>query len=383
MEAKLSQPLPRIRTPLSAIWREARIRVLPPAVFVLVVGASYVLWQWVGFGSTVAGVGEGFRSMVASPQPSLIRAVYVEPFQWVEVGDPLAVLVPIDPRARLDLLQSELQIARLRLEPSLPERNALNYERVRVEWLRLKQEVAIAEVNLARAESFLRRNEALVKDKLVSEDAYELSLSERDLYQAEIKVKAEAIADIEGRLQQLRALGEPESPGTNQHMLAMIAQLEARMSAVETNWAPVTLVAPISGMVSVVYRRPNEYVVEGEPLIIINSSRSERIVAYLRQPYPIEPEMGATAEILTRTRKRQRFASRISEVGAQVEVITNSLAFIRQGAIVDEGLPVAFTVPPNVHIRPGEVVDVILKPIRIGKGDASLADTAAIPKRQF
>jgi multidrug resistance efflux pump len=375
---RAAQPLPRVRTPFRMMWREVRIRLLPPVVFAGVVGASYALWHYVGDGSTVLGVGEGVRSTVASPQLGLLQQVYVEPFEWVEAGDPVAVLAPIDPQAKLDLLQSDLQIARLRLEPSIPERNALNYERIRVEWSRLKQDLAVAEVNLARAENFLQRNEALVKEKLVSEDAYDLSLKQRDLYKAEIAAKSAALTDIEGRLNHLRSLGEVESPGTNHAMINLIARLEARMTAVETNWVPLTLYAPISGMVNMVYRRQNEYVLEGEPLITINSSRSERIVAYLHQPYTVEPEVGLAAEILTRNRKRQRFSSKISEIGAQVEIITNSLAFIRTGAIVDEGLPVVLEVPSNVHIRPGEIVDVVLKPISAATRQPGGSERAAI-----
>lgn len=359
------EQLKRIPTPFSTIWREVRVRIIPPLTFVAVVFSCYLLWQYVGRGSTVAGVGEGVRSMVASPYVGVVQNVYVEPFQWVEAGQPLLKVSPVDPQAKLDLLQSELQIAQMRFEPSAPDQNAMNYERVRVEWLRLKQEVASAKVNLARAESSLRRNEALVKDKLVSQDMYDLSLAERDLYEAEIREKSAASAEIEARLSQLRAVGEPQSPGTNQNMIDMIARLESRLTAVETNWSPMTLVAPISGMVQIVYRRSSEYVVEGEPLITINSARSDRVIAYLRQPYPLDPELGMEAEIMTRSRKRQTFISRISEIGAQIEIITNSLAFVRQGFMVDEGLPIVFNVPADAHIRPGEIVDVVLRPISL------------------
>jgi hypothetical protein len=87
------------------------------------------------------------------------------------------------------------------------------------------------------------------------------------------------------------------------------------------------------------------------------------------------------AEILTRTRKRQRFTSKISEIGAQIETITNSLAFIKQGSMVDEGLPVVFLVPMDAHIRPGEIVDVILRPIQfLPKPDENPRQTANVPE---
>ena len=86
------------------------------------------------------------------------------------------------------------------------------------------------------------------------------------------------------------------------------------------------------------------------------------------------------AEILTRTRKRQRFMSKVSEVGAQIETITKSLAFIKQGSMVDEGLPVVFPVPMDAHIRPGEIVDVVLRPIPfLPKPDETPRQTANMP----
>jgi len=372
-------PLVRIPTPFSTVWREVRIRVIPLFTFVGVGIACYYLWGQMGRGSSVPGVGEGVRSTVASPYVGIIQQLYVEPFQWVEQGQPLARIAPTDPQAKLDLLQSELQIARIRLEPSMSDQNAVSFERLRVDWLRLKEELAMAKVNLERAENAFRRNQLLVKDKLVSQDIYELSLGDRDLYQAEITTKAEAIAEIEKRMTQLRSLGEPQSPGTNQGTVELIARLESRLAAAATNWSPITLTAPISGMVQVIYRHSAEYVVEGEPLMTINSARSDRVVAYLRQPYPLDPEVGMEAEILTRTRKRQRFMSKISEIGAQIEMITNSLAFIKQGSMVDEGLPVVFPVPMDAHIRPGEIVDVVLRPIEfLPKPDENPRQTAIV-----
>ena len=377
-------PLVRIPTPFSTIWREVRIRVIPLFVFVGVGVACYYLWSQMGRGSSVPGVGEGVRSIVASPYVGILQHVYVEPFQWVEQGQPLARLAPVDPRSKLDLVQSELQLARLRMEPSLSDQNALDYERYRLEWLRYQEELAMAQVNLDLWEGMLKRNAALIKDKLVTRDIYETSLGNRDLYRAEIMTKSNAIAQVKGRLEQLQSLGVSPSPGTNQGTVEMIARLESRLAAAETNWLPTTLTAPISGMVQVIYRHSAEYVVEGEPLMTINSGRSDRVIAYLRQPYPLDPEVGMEAEILTRTRKRQRFVSKISEVGAQIEIITNSLAFIKQGSMVDEGLPVVFPVPVDANIRPGEIVDVILKPIAfLQKPDETTRQTANVRIRSL
>lgn len=335
------------------------MQVLPAVVFLGVVAAIVTQWQKLDAGG-VPGVAEGVRSVITAPQPALLGELKVRPYDWVEAGDAIATLLPVeDPKLRLDLLQSELQIARMQMEPSIADQNALDFERLRVESLRLKQELAMAAVNLQRAESVLGRNELLRKDKLVSGDTYDLSLGERDLYRAEIAEKKQALSQIESRLTALSSLGEPDSPGTNKNMQALLAQFEKRVGDAESSSGSITLRAPISGMVHLVNRQPGEFVAEGEPVLSINASKSDRIVGYLRQPYPIEPEVGIPVEVITRERKRQKFISQISRVGAQVEVITNALAFLRPGVLVDAGLPIVISVPEEVNIRPGEAVDLI------------------------
>ena len=59
-----------------------------------------------------------------------------------------------------------------------------------------------------------------------------------------------------------------------------------------------------------------------------------------------------------RGRKPLRFVTEVAQIGARVEVITNAIAYVPVGALVDSGLPVILPVPPDVQVRPGEVVDV-------------------------
>src|SRR5687768_8867403 len=137
-------PLPQIPTPASMYWREFRVRFLPVAVFAGLVFLIVMVWRSAGISSYVAGVAEGVRSTVTSPQIGVLQQLRVRPFQLVEAGDLIAVLLPRDPGAELDLLQSQVSIARLRLEPSVADRNAMNFEGVRVDLLRTKSELAMA-----------------------------------------------------------------------------------------------------------------------------------------------------------------------------------------------------------------------------------------------
>lgn len=355
------EKLPPIPVPVAVRWRQLRTQVLPVVVVLCTAGAAFWLWQHEMKSGHFPGLAEATRATVASPQPGALRQVLVQPFQLVQAGDPVAVLVPADPRAELDVLQAELQLARLSLEPSVPEQNALDYERLRFELLRTKSEVASAQVELQRADNQVRRQEPLFQEKLLSEDMYDLTAKTRDSIRAEVQAKSNAVLQMEERLQALRALGEPRALSITNPALALLSNLVARHRTIVASLGPITLTAPISGMVSTVQRQAGEQVLEGEPLIVINSPRAERVVGYLRQPYPVQPEIGMEALLTTREWRRRQFKGVISQVGVQVEFITNSLALLRPGALVDTGLPVVIDLAPDAAIRPGEVVDISIR----------------------
>lgn len=332
------------------------MRLVPPMVLLTVVAA--ILWQWTRMNpGGVPGIAEGHRSAVTCPQHAFIAEIKVSPYQHVEAGEPLVVLRPADPRSKMDLLQLELQLARLQQEPTLAEQNALDFERLRVEALKLKQDLAVAEVDLRRAESALNRNKHMLDEKLVSDDTYEFSLRDRDASTAEIKEKSKALAEIEQRMTALGRFGQPDQPGHGADRPST-EDMARQLQTAQDNAASVVLTAPISGMVHSIDRQPGDFVPEGDLIFMIYGTRSERVVTYLRQPYPFEPEVGMKVEVVTRDYQRQRFVAKVSQIGAQLEPITNSLAFLRPGSLVDVGLPVVVSLPAEARVRPGETVDV-------------------------
>jgi len=364
---KLPRKAP-IPVPWSVRWKEFRISVLPAAMFLLVTGAAYYIWQNTATSTGVTGIGEGVRSMISSPSSAKVQEILVRPYQMVNAGDPVAVVAPIDPRAELGLMQAELDLARLALQPSIAEENAMNFESIRIDLLRTKSELAIAKVNLQRLENQVQRNAPLFAEKLVSEDLYDLSVKTRDMFQVEVFEKSNAVAQIEKRLEELKVLGIPQTVTTNSSITTTLNHLYDLRVRIATNWLPVTLRAPIAGMVSGIFRQAGESAVEGELLMTINSPISDRVVAYLRQPYTVEPEVGLEVLMVTRERKPRRVVGTITQIGAQMEIITNALAFIRTGMLVDAGLPVVVSVPAESNIRPGEILDLTFRKPRNGSG---------------
>jgi multidrug resistance efflux pump len=350
------QKLPPIPTPPGVAWREFRLRIMPFIVFIVVAFGIVVAWRQAGVGGVV-GLAEGTSSTITSPRAGLVTAVDVEPYHWIDAGGALATVAPDDPRLELQTLQTQLELARLQLQPSVVDRNAVNYERLRIEASVQRTEIALAKVNLDRAEPALKRAEQLLREQVISPQVYEASLRDRDFYVATIKERTQALKDMEEHLKALEPLGQFDASGTNPAALDLIADLRTNISGAISNSGPMKLVAPISGMVSTVWRHPGEYVAAGEPLVSIESSRCERIVAYLREPFPFEPRVGMHVNVSTRTRPRQKFTTEIAQVGVHFEVITNALVIARQG-VAELGLPIVLSTPPTLSIRPGEIVDI-------------------------
>jgi multidrug resistance efflux pump len=100
-------------------WREFRIRVLPILFFVAAVGVAGFLWQHNITSTTLVGAVEVRNVQVSSPYAGKITQLNVDRFQTVTQGTPVAILVPNDPRAALDVIQSELGILQAKLGPHL------------------------------------------------------------------------------------------------------------------------------------------------------------------------------------------------------------------------------------------------------------------------
>ena len=347
----------RIAVPASIRIRQFRLKVLPVLVFSAGLVVAWILWQNLP-ANGIRGIGDGAVSIIASPQDGFLQSEAVAPYGHILAGQPIISITPFDPAGRMDLFQSRLQIARLGMEPSLPERTVIDYEQLRVGSLRLKQELAMAKANLELATKLLPRHEALLKERLISQDVHDATLRDRDLYRAEVEEKSKAIQEIDERLEVLRTMTDPASAANESPATRIIPELENQLLTVQTNWNPILILAPISGEVQF-YRRAGEFVRAGEPILVVNSPRAERVIAYLKQPFPFEPKVGMQMEIITRTRRPQKFVTQIASVGARVEILTNAIAYVPVGALVDSGLPIILPLPPGADIRPGEVVDVL------------------------
>ncbi len=114
-------------------------------------------------------------------------------------------------------------------------------------------------------------------------------------------------------------------------------------------------------MVTLIHHHAGEAVTAGEPIVGIAALNSVRIIGYLRPPLTDEPKIGRPVQVATRGPRRQVGLAAIVEVGTQFENISPALLGPMKVASAELGLPVSISMPANVPIRPGELVDLTLK----------------------
>lgn len=356
--------LPPIPTPLSLRWREFRVRALPVLFFVFALGSVCMIWQHNLTAPMLVGAVEVRSAAVAVPYAGKILQLNVDNFETVTQGQPVAVLVPSDPRVALDVIQSELDILQAKLDPHLTQqRNQTDYEQLRMDLLLQRVDLATTRVNYELAQSELVRTQELHNMKLVSDDLYDIAAKTAEALAVEVSERSNLVVEAELGIKSLEILGEPEQESDLMKPLMATLQIEEnKLTEAAAASEPVTLVAPMNGTVSLLHQS-GENLVEGESLLTVTATQPEKIISYLRQPMPFEPKAGMQVEVRTRALPSQMTLARIINIGSHFENITNALAITKINTPYDLGLPVEINVPAGLKVRPGELVDLTVRSI--------------------
>ncbi len=339
------------------------MQVLPLAVFAAALVAVVFLWEQEVSPPVISGEVYGYRGEVGAPRSGTLVELTVAPFDDVEAGELIGRLrlLPEDQTAAaLDVLRAELVLARAGgLDPVLDqERNLLNRQGLRRDWLQARADLAALTVRAREAEVELRRVRQLFERNQVSEAEFDRAKANFDALSAE-KDERRRLAD---ELETLAEQYGPEETGADERARLLGATLdwqEKRLRQLELELRPVELRAPVSGTVTRLHRNPGEFVSEGDPVVDLSARRAEFIVGYLRMPAVVEPREGMAVKVSSRGARRVEGEARVLRVGAGFEAL--GPAFRHPVALREErALPLMISVPPDFPVRPGEVVDLHL-----------------------
>src|ERR1043165_238242 len=312
-----------IPIPLRQRWHDARLRVIPAVAFCGAIATIALLWKNNIAAPTWVGQAEPNEAKVSCYKPGMLAQLDVTRFQKVKAGDSIGQVLVTDPKilaSSLSVIQAEIEALRITMQPiARQQHTAMEYSSLQLDWMKQRAQLAMARVNLQLSETELQRTEALYKDKIISQRAYEQSKAARDRYNTEVNELGRIVNE------QGKVIAQSQSTNTidlsqinDQPLRAAIAVQESKLRLTEAELSPISLKAPVDGMVSLIYHRTGEAIIAGEPIVTIAAYDPIRIVSYIRAPVMTEPSVGTRVEVRSRGPKREVGIASIVEVGTQI-----------------------------------------------------------------
>jgi len=361
-----SAPLPPIPTPWAQRMRELRLRYVPALVLVVCITIIAVFWRENVSAPQFTGQAEPVLAKLSSHKPGTVAMPKVVRFQKVQAGEVLGQVLVADPelvKASLAVIRAELDNLKANMSPLVQQqRNAVNFAQLRLDWMRQRAELASARVNMQLAEAEFRREDELFRNKLVSENEWDIAKASREGLQKQVDELERLVTEGEKNFANMQPAGADQMTHlTDDTMRSALAEQEAKLKKAEAELAPVLLRAPMNGIVSVIYHRSGESVTAGDPVLAVASEAPVRIVGYLRAPNLETAKVGMKVRVRLRTPRRETALAQITELGTQLETPPLPLALpMNPGA--DLALPVEINMPSELKIRAGELVDLALVP---------------------
>jgi HlyD family secretion protein len=352
-----------IPTPLSVRWREFRLSTLPGVVVLVTLASAIFLWKGFMVPATVVGRVETIQANVVSTKPGALTQLSAFRFQPVNAGDPIAIIITTDPRltdANLAVIKAEVELLRAGITPmDNLQRNAINYEQLRLDLMQQKVDLAGTRIKLQLSEAEFNRMDSLFADRLVSQSDYDSAKSARDEYRTQVEEQTQLVTDIEASIKRIQG-NTPVASDSQSQLRAALSVQERKITLVEAESQPLVLTAPIDGLISLIHRRNGENIAAGEPIVTISASHTDHIVGYLRQPLTIQPQTNMTVRVRSRGPNRAIGHGRIVSVGAHLQPINDALLPPTRPDVESLGLPFLVSLPPGLAVHPGELVDLTI-----------------------
>lgn len=381
----MSKPL-RIRTPWSQKWRRIQFQVLPLVIFVS--AGAVAMWLWgrhVGLPHAVGEVHAKRADAVSLSDGRLVRMDGQAPGLFDTVTKDL-VLARLDTgplQATLETYEKEsaglvkaldaaeeqfiqdwearhhnemaekrrLEEAKGQWEQDIHDRQTI-IEADKVAMARLDENLAIFQglvikgIEAPWKEANLKAERDVTKKRIEGNEVA-LKEAQTQMQAAEKRLREHVLtkqADLDKLLAPLRAAVETQQK--------RIAEVQLQMAALEIR-------APMDGTITAIHSWPGQNVRAGTPIMTVAASEGQCIVSYVRQETRIRPVVGMAVDVSVRSLPRLTARARVEEVGPQVEPVPTHQ--LRDSKLPEWGLPVRISVPAELGLKPGELVDVAFK----------------------
>ena len=390
---------PRKRKIRPPIGRRLREGVRRSALLVVWVGAAvgaWFLYQSSPEVQSVRAVAETVEFRLSTALTARITAVPVVVGEHVESGDLVAVLDP-DPLTRelailsaelearhADLTAKAMEMGRQRLFEERSFAGAVDAAEVALIQARVERDAVKAE--LAGVRGRLRRQKALVAQRMAAGGELERLRSDRQVFSRRAELLDDAVEGLQAKLADARArleafrdaapsdeVDDPAAEAALAPNLAAVRVARARLAELEAQRERLLIRAPTDGVVHRVLLRPGDVVAAGQSIAVIRTLAPTRVLAYVDDARARQIRIGSYVTILDRSGSWQERSGRVISLGSglapypsQLQTLPNRQLWGREVVIQIDDLG-----PAVADLVPGQVLDV-----RFVEPDAMMAQPA-------
>jgi HlyD family secretion protein len=286
---------------------------------------------------------------ISVPVSGLVTTVHVEIGEKVRKGAPLLSLDDRDLRAELALRQSNLELARMRLNRTL---------------------AAPRPEEIPPAEARVREAEALLSDVRVQLQLIESVKDRRAIREEDLQRRKRAVEAAEARLEEAKAaLALLKAGSWDQDKAVAHAEFEQasrQVERIQTDITRMTVTAPMDGVVLQRKIRPGEYAQSGplqQPLILLGKLDRLHVRADIdeKDAWRFHPGSGAYASV--RGNGAQRYPLRFVRVEPYI-VPKKNLTGDSTERVDTRVLQVIYALDPGAPVHTGQQMDVFIQTAR-------------------
>src|ERR1051326_4197198 len=280
-----TEALPPIPTPPGQRWREFRISILPPFIFIAVLAALFMLWTNFVQPVAIVGMVETNAVNIVTTQAGLLTTLAVNRFDDVTNGQVIGEVAPYDPE------QLKAELAAIASTAAVKDAQAGV-----LEWGKLDNAIAMRlnliahqiSVDAARIKFVQASNVVAIDERLrvgtnyvVTDAAYQAHLADREALKTEWLAQAKTVQLSTNALDHIEGVASNIFAHLDLTLKEDVLKQQKQLLELQK---PLVFKAPIDGKITAVLNRAGERVVAGAPLVTISSTRAQQIVAFVRQP---------------------------------------------------------------------------------------------------
>jgi len=351
----MPKPSP-VSSPPLVRFREFCQSRLPLVVFIFVGAGVFGLWGKTTTGTHMIGRAEALHSKITAARAGTIASLHVDLFQRVGQGEVLAQITPLDLDAVSARLASNIELLRAQLLQTT-DRNSLNYQQLRLEWMRNDVELSAAQIELQLAEANLERAGALFGSRIISEAEVQARQTRRDTLKDRVRSLGKITVDLQAEIKKLEPQAGGGESASDKAIAAALASQAAELKMIADS---CVLKAPMDGIVSSINKRQGENIAVSEVALTVGALSPRHILAYAQHPLNSVLKAGDPVEIFRRNPGVPAEKSRITSLGTLLEPMDPSLIpFVpRSQQTAEYGLPFLVEIPPGMVLTPAEVVNI-------------------------